>query len=211
MQRVKGCYNAMRHERLGLAMSTLATFPIESVALRDGTPVQLRSLHLDDVERIKAFFYRLTPQSIFFRLLEYRTAITDVEARLLCDMDGRTRVAIAATVVADGAEHIIAVARYSLIDPANGATGEAAIVVQDDYQKRGLGTILIRRLVEYARAHGVQRFVATIHSNNAQILRFIERSGLQAERQLRHGVWEFTIYLDPDAARPTVPRDTSPN
>ncbi len=192
-------------------MSTLATFPIESIALRDGTPVQVRSLRLDDTERIKAFFYRLSPQSIFYRLLEYRTAITDAEARLLCDMDGRTRVAIAATSLMDDAEHIIAVARYSLVDPADGETGEAAIVVQDDYQKRGLGTILIRRLVEYARAHGVRRFVATIHSNNAQILRFIERSGLHVDRHLRHGVWEFTIDLDPTSARPGASLDPYPN
>lgn len=192
-------------------MTTFATFPIEAIVLRDGTPAQLRSLRPDDVERMKAFFYRLSPQSVFYRLLEYRTEITEAEARQLCDVDGRTRVAIAATIMAEGAEHIIGVARYGLIDLADGETAEAAIVVQDDYQKRGLGTLLIRRLVKYARAQAVRRFVATIHSYNAQILRFIERSGLQVERQLRHGVWEFTIHLDPDSVAPAPPSAPFPN
>jgi RimJ/RimL family protein N-acetyltransferase len=178
------------------------TFAPQSVVLRDGTSVQLRFLQAEDAERLQAFFYRLSPESIFYRLLEYRSALTDEEARALCDVDGQNRVAIAATVAAEDQEDqeaIVAVARYGVIEAESPDTAESAIVVQDDFQGRGLGTILIRRLVGYARSHGIRQLVATIHYNNAQILRFIERSGLRVERKMNKGIWDFFIYLDPPA------------
>lgn len=176
-------------------MPATAVFPVEQVELRDGARVQLRLLRPDDIERIKAFFYRLSPESIFYRLLEFRTYITDDEARRLCDVDGQTHVAIAATLVTDGREDIIAVARYSLVDPETPGVAEAAIVVEDSFQRRGLGTLLIRRLVDYAQSHGIESFVASVHTNNTRILRFIERSGLRVQRQLHQGVWDFTVHL----------------
>jgi acetyltransferase len=175
---------------------TAEPFAPETIALRDGARVQLRFLRPDDVERLKAFFYRLSPQSVFYRLLEYRTAISDEEARWLCEVDGRNRVAIAAAI-GDGAdEAIVAVARYG-IDPKGPAdVAEAAVVVEDAYQKRGLGKTLVGRLVEYARTHGVRRFSATIHVNNDAILSFINYSGFKVDRTLNGGAWDVVIYLD---------------
>jgi RimJ/RimL family protein N-acetyltransferase len=170
-------------------------FPPATVSLRDGTPVRLRFLRPDDTERIKAFFYRLSPESIFYRLLEYRTTISDEEARWLCNVDGVTRVAIAATVGADADEAIIAVARYGLTEADNPTAGEAAVVVEDGYQRRGLGKVLVSRLVEYALAHGVRRFTATIHVNNEAILRFIQHSGFKVERKFNAGAWDVMIEL----------------
>ncbi len=73
---------------------------------------------------------------------------------------------------------------------------EAAVVVEDAYQKRGLGKALVGRLVEYARTHGVRRFVTTIHVNNAAILSFINYSGYKVDRKFNGGAWDVVIYLD---------------
>jgi len=175
-------------------MTTL--FIPEPYELRDGLPITLRLLRPDDTERIKAFFYRLSPESIFYRVLQYRTSITDEEARQLCDVDGVARVAIAAIYLDNGAEQIIGVARYGLLDPAQPDKAEAAVIVEDAFQGRGLGKLLVKRLVEYALAHGVHRFVATIHVNNAKILRFIQRSGLSVKRSLSDSNWDVVIDLD---------------
>lgn len=172
------------------------SFVPESQQLRDGLPVTLRFVRSDDTERIKAFVYRLSPESIFYRVLEYRTMITDDEARRLCDVDGVQRVAIAATWLDDSDEQIIGVARYGLFDPERPDVAEAAVIVEDAYQGRGLGKILVRRLVQYALAHGVHHFVATIHVNNTKILQFIKSSGLTVQRNLSGGNWDFVIDLD---------------
>jgi RimJ/RimL family protein N-acetyltransferase len=175
---------------------TLQLFVPEPYELRDGTTGVLRLLRPDDTERIKAFFYRLSPESIFYRVLEYRTTITDEEARRLCDVDGIQRVAIAAIYLDNGSEQIIGVARYGLVDPDEPETAEAAVIVEDAFQGRGLGKLLVKRLVEYAVTHGVRRFVATIHVNNARILQFIQRSGLNYRRSLSSGNWDVVIDLE---------------
>jgi hypothetical protein len=57
---------------------------------------------------------------------------------------------------------------------------------------------MLDRLIRYARTHGVQAFLATIHVSNARILRFIQRSGLPFDREiLEPGVWKITIQLHP--------------
>lgn len=169
----------------------------EAITLRDGTAAHLRLLRPDDTERIKAFFYRLSPESIFYRALEVRTTLSDDEARRLCDVDGLTRVALAAVIEKDGAEQIIGVARYGLPKPKQTDTAESAVVVEDAYQGKGLGRALTTRLVEYARNHGIRRFVATIHLNNNKILQFIKHSGLRVRRHIEGNVWDMNIYLDP--------------
>jgi len=94
---------------------------------------------------------------------------------------------------------IIAVARYA-VDPAGQPDlAEAAIVVEDEYQKRGLGTLLLSRLVAYAQAHGIRAFMATVHQDNIQIMRFVRHSGLPAESTLEAGVWEIVVKLEPES------------
>ena len=90
-------------------------------------------------------------------------------------------------------------ARYA-VDPAAGPDlAEAAILVEDEYQKQGLGTLLLTRLVEYAQAHGIRAFMAAVHHDNAQIMRFVRRSRLPTESTLAVGVWEILVRLEPEA------------
>jgi GNAT superfamily N-acetyltransferase len=105
-------------------------------------------------------------------------------------------VALAALYGTDTQERIIALAQY-IVDAERPDLAEAAIIVEDAFQRRGLGTLLLRRLVEYACTHGVSHFIAHVHHSNAQIVRFIQRSGLKVERSLEAGVWEFKICLGP--------------
>ncbi|HLF25631.1 MAG TPA: GNAT family N-acetyltransferase [Anaerolineae bacterium] len=176
-------------------------YPPETVTLRDGTAVRLRAIQPDDAPRLQALHARLSTESIFLRFLDQRTALPDRDAQQLANVDYRTRMAIVAAL-AEEPEQLIGVARYAAIDSAQLDTAEAAIVVQDDYQERGLGTILVDRLVGYARGQGVHAFLATVHYSNAEIMRFIQRSGLTAQKKLEAGVWEIKINLDaaPDRA-----------
>ncbi len=174
-------------------------FAPETVSLRDGTSVRLRAIHPDDAPRLQAFFTRLSPQSVFYRLLEYRTMLSDEEARQLVTVDYQSRMAIVAVREAAGEEQIVAVARYGVISPEEPDTAEAAIVVEDAFQGHGLGRVLIDRMVRYARAHGIRYYVATVHYNNAQILHFVQSSGLRVERKMDKGLWDIVIDLETPA------------
>ncbi len=166
----------------------------EEVTLRNGTVVTIRPIRPDDAPRLQALFYRLSPESIALRFLGHLKELPLEQAQQLATVDYRTRMALVATRQQNGEEDIIAVARYAA-DSAKPDLAEAAIVVEDEYQKRGLGTLLLTRLVAYARTHGIRAFMATVHHDNVQIMRFIRQSGLPTESKLEAGIWQIVVKL----------------
>lgn len=170
---------------------------IETVTLHDGASVTLRPIRPDDAPRLQAGFTRLTPQTVYMRFLESFKELSDKQARDFANLDYQSRMAIVGSIQEEGDEALIVVARYAMIGPEVPGAAEAAIVVRDDYQNRGLGTLAMIRLVKYAYAHGVTTFLGTIHMSNARILRFIQRSELPFEKKMfEPGIWEVRVKLD---------------
>ena len=75
------------------------------------------------------------------------------------------------------------------------------MVVEDRWQRRGLGTMLLQRLADYARGQGIELLQATVHQANTQILRFIRRSGLPTESHIDGGLWEIRVSLEEEEGR----------
>ncbi|MFP3854486.1 MAG: GNAT family N-acetyltransferase [Anaerolineales bacterium] len=165
----------------------------ETVELRDGSEVLLRPIEPEDATRLQDLFSRLSQDSIYMRFLEFRKELSLKEAQRFAEVDYQGNMAIVAALPTEG--DLIGVARYGETIPPRPGVVDAAVVVQDDYQGRGLGTLLLLRLVEYAREHGVEAMHATVHQSNAQIMRFITKSGLPTERKLAGGVWDITVSL----------------
>jgi GNAT superfamily N-acetyltransferase len=171
----------------------------EAVTLRDGTTVTIRPIRQDDARRLQELFARLSPESIAFRFLGHPKELSDKQAEQLANVDYHTRMALVATREQCGEEHIIAVARYA-VDPAVAPDlAEAAVAVEDEYQSRGLGTLLLKRLAAYAQTHGIHAFMATVRHDNVRIMRFIQHSGLPTESRLEAGTWEILVKLEPEA------------
>ncbi|HEX6302657.1 MAG TPA: GNAT family N-acetyltransferase [Anaerolineales bacterium] len=171
------------------------TFPItEEFRLRSGLAAKVRPIRPDDAPRLQDLLQRLSAESIFFRILAYRRHLTEKESRCLTQLDYRTRMAFVATLEQEE-ELVIAVARYAIVSPDQADTAEVGIVVEDRYQNQGLGSYLIRLLIDYAREQGIRAFSGTVSLQNQRILRFITRSGLPAERKLYQGVWEICVDL----------------
>lgn len=161
--------------------------------LSDGTLVCLRPIRPDDAPRLQAFHTRLSPTSIYLRWLSAHPVLTAQEAAALSTLDYQTRMAYVAITGDGAAEQIVGVARYGLVKPSDPEVAEAAVVVEDTYQGRGLGWALLGRLMRYARAMGVRAWVAEINAGNARMLRFIERGGLPVTRQLEGGAWQLRM------------------
>ncbi len=167
----------------------------EQVTLRDGTLVTIRPVHSEDAPLLKAGFARLSPESVYLRFLSEKKMLTDAEAHLFADVDYMERMAFVATRQEAGEEVAIGVARYACLAPDHPNDAEAAVVVNDEYQRRGLGTLLLTRLVDYARTHGVRYLRATVLMENNRILSLIQRGGLPFKKRYEDGVWEITVDL----------------
>jgi RimJ/RimL family protein N-acetyltransferase len=171
----------------------------ERARLRDGQDVLIRPIRPDDAVGLQDSFVRMSPDTIYDRFLGSKQVLTDKEARQLSRLDYQRHMALIAVVDpdADDPGSIIGVARYHVLD-SEPDCAEFAIVVGDVYQRLGLGTLLMRRLVEYAFAHGIRTFLGITHPNNNRLIRFVYRSGLSVERELVEGLLELRITLGPE-------------
>jgi RimJ/RimL family protein N-acetyltransferase len=176
-------------------MSTLTRLPSEIITLRDGARLTIRPIQPDDAPRLQAFHARLSPESIYLRFLSPHPVLSASEAEQFTNVDYQSRLAFVATRLEGQEESIVGVARYDVLGPSRPGAAEAAIVVEDDYQGRGVGTRLADCLVAYARDHGIRTIVAEVEAENERMLNFIRRSGLPATKKLENGVLEIQVKI----------------
>ena len=169
---------------------------IQTIELKDGTPVTIRPIRPDDAPLLQTAFNRLSPETIYLRFLKSFKVLSDEQAAHFATVDYQDRMAFVGTIIEDDTASLIAVARYDLRIDEESGSAESAIVVRDDFQNRGLGTVIMLRLIQYASDHGVKTFIATAHVSNTRIMGFIKRSGLPYSRTfLEPGVWEIRVEL----------------
>jgi GNAT superfamily N-acetyltransferase len=141
------------------------------VTLADGTTAHVRAIRPGDADALRAFHSRLSPESIVLRFFGPHPRLSDAEVERFTHVDGVDRVAL----VAERAAEIVAVARYDRTPGSDEA--EVAFVVNDAFQRQGLGTVLHRNLAEVARAHGIRWLVADTLSENFRMLNVFRQSG----------------------------------
>ncbi len=162
--------------------------------LKNGIIVQLRSIRAEDKAALSDALAHLSPASAHARFLAPKSRFSASELRYLTEVDGHDHVALVAEL--DGEPgRIAAVGRFVRL-PEAPDTAEFAIVVGDDLQGLGLGSILAEDLVAIAKAEGITRFTATALSENAAIVRIMARLSGHLERHYSgRGVSELSIDL----------------
>jgi RimJ/RimL family protein N-acetyltransferase len=159
--------------------------------LPDGTPVLIRRIRSGDRHFLALGLQNLSALSVQRRFLSPKPKFTDRELRYLTEVDGRDHVAIVAESPRQPVRHLIGVARFVRL-PEDPTVAEAAILVIDSWQGRGLGSLLARELAARARGLGIKRFTATMTSDNLPALRLMEKLAQHLERGPSHqGVSEL--------------------
>jgi RimJ/RimL family protein N-acetyltransferase len=152
------------------------------IALADGAALRLRAIRPDDEPRLRDLFHRLSPQSVYQRFFRVYHRLPDDWYHRFAHVDYRARLAL----VAEDAGALRGVARWEP-GPAAGVA-EIAIIVEDAWQCRGLGGLLLDALLTAADARGIRRFTADVLAENRPMLRLIARFGDVLHRDLEAGV-----------------------
>jgi methylglyoxal synthase/RimJ/RimL family protein N-acetyltransferase len=138
--------------------------PSWGLVLPDGAEVTLRPARMDDLAAVVALHARC---SMTTRLRRYQSSTRapgeNALGRLLTPSAGHT------LVVEDGAGRVVAMASLHGGDE----TAELALLIEDAWQNRRLGTVLARRIVAMGQADGVTRVRAVVHASNTAMIRIV--------------------------------------
>lgn len=140
-----------------------------------GELVTLRPIRPEDAEIEQAFVRSLSPESRRFRFMDTLRELTPMMLVRFTQIDYDREMAFVATVERDGKEVEIGVCRY--ITNPDGVTCEYAIVIADDWHRRGLGRRMMGQLIEVARRRGLEAMVGHVMSSNRGMLELCQELG----------------------------------
>jgi GNAT superfamily N-acetyltransferase len=169
------------------------------VSLRDGTRVRMRPIRADDAPRLQALYDRLSRDTRYQRFFSVMQRLPPDWARFLAQVDHCSRQALVVESPTDP-DALIAVARYEPTSAAD--TVEVAFVVQDDWQNRGLGTVLFAELLAAAAMTGHRRFRAWVLADNRRMLDLITRLGEVLDQSIEQGIVDLTFRTRPVSPPP---------
>ncbi|MFQ6113923.1 MAG: bifunctional acetate--CoA ligase family protein/GNAT family N-acetyltransferase [bacterium] len=181
-----------------LAIRPYPTQYIKPWTMKDGTEVTIRPIRPEDEPWMVKFHEQLSDQSVYFRYfhpVRLNQRITHERLARICfiDYDREMVLVVDHKDPATGDHEIIAAGRLNKMHNSNDA--EFAILVSDQYQRRGLGTELLNRLIKVGREEKIDRVIASMLPENRAIQSVCRRLGFHLHYDITNGVVKAEIDL----------------
>lgn len=157
--------------------------------LRDGRTVRLAFIAPTDKHRLADFHAKLSDKTIYLRHFAFHHTLSDSELEYFTNLDHTDREAI----IAEVDEQIVAVARF---DRVSEDEAEVAFVIQDDFQRLGLGSGMFQVLREIAVTLGIKYLSAEVLPQNRAMIRLFEVFGDAIELDTDAGVTSVRVKID---------------
>jgi acetyl coenzyme A synthetase (ADP forming)-like protein len=157
------------------------------VVLRDGSTVRVRAMRPDDDQALLTLLESLSEESRWLRFFSpLKGAALAAEAHRETNLDHT----FALLALSGAEEHVVGHAFYVGLDEHR---AEVAFTIADDFQGRGLGTILLGQLAEVAEANNIQMFEAEVVAANHAMLHVFRESGFPIEVSANAGQLHVTF------------------
>ena len=151
--------------------------------VKGGGTVWIRLARPEDAEAVEAMHGRCSEKSRYQRYFSPVNEWRDVNLRRIT---GGHRGATLVVMSEEGA--IVGLGNVFPDSPGDGRAAEVAMIVEDAYQGRGVGTRLLRHMLEFAERLGFAEITATVLAENTGMLRVLEAPGLSWTKELEQGV-----------------------
>jgi acetyltransferase len=152
---------------------------IDRVLHANGTMLTIRPVLPQDLALLQDFVAALSPEARHDRFHVGLSGLSDATAHYFAEVDYRKHLGIVAEAfVDDGVPRLVADARYAASDE-DPAMAEMAVVVADAYRGRGLGTLLVRMLLQAAGQAGFAAMEGDVLATNRQMLALLARLGFR--------------------------------
>jgi acetyltransferase len=164
--------------------------------LRDGTRVLTRPLMPQDAALFPDFAAAVTVADSRLRFFAPLSELSDQRIAELTQLDYERAMAFIALEEMTG--KMCGVVRLHLDADRQG--GEYAVIVRSVLKGHGLGRLLMRRMIEHARATGLKRVHGQVLSDNTAMLRMCAELGFRITDAVSANVKMVTLTLDEHAA-----------
>jgi acetyltransferase len=180
---------------------------------KDGTGFRIRPLRPEDEPRVARFHQTLSERTVYLRYLQEMKLSSRIAAdrlRRVCFNDYDREIALVAegTDPGPGEAPIVAIGRLTKLRWTNEA--RLGLMVTDLFQGQGLGSEVLRRLVDTARSEGIERIVLEVSRENLPIHRMLERLGFQFIEKADSPLLHAELDLGPESKRGGDSRAPSP-
>jgi acetyltransferase len=152
---------------------------VSQFLLKNGTELLVRPIRPEDEPLIVEFHAGHSENTLRMRFFGLVRVLSRESLIRLCHLDYDRELALVAIHQENGRPQIAGVSRYYLRPDMGSA--EFAVVIGDNWQRRGLGAHLMERLIAIARERGVKQLVGQILAENGPMLRLMERLGFRVE------------------------------
>ena len=178
---------------------------VSDVALRDGSTVRVRPARPSDATRVEDYLIGLSPETRRLRFWSQAIDVRGLAAKIV-DVDYRDHLTL--LVLQGGDEgRMIGGAQYIRIE---GGRAEVSLSVTDDFQGKGVGSILLGQMAQEAARHDVTTFVADVLPENHAMVNVFRASGFTVSIRATPGAIEveFPILLTEEAVEHFEDRET---
>ncbi len=152
------------------------------IHLKDSAPVFLGPIRPEDAWRLRDGLARMSGQSRYLRFFSGFAEFSPAQVRYFTEVDQVNHVAWGAMDASSPDLPGAGIGRFA-IDPNDPTRAEWAITIVDDWQRRGLGTILMAILYLEASTRDVQTLTAFVLPENRQVLDWFAQLGAQITPQ----------------------------
>ena len=171
-------------------MPELAGAVDEDVMLPDNRRLRVRSLRWCEERAVRELYRRLSPRTRYLRFFSPMPELPDSVLRLLTCFDRRRGIALLGELDTPAGEEVVALGSFGATDEG---LAEVGLVVSDEWQHHGIGTVIADRVLRAAEARGFHHFVAHALWDNQAIRRLLRRVGAIVSTRTRQGVTEISF------------------
>jgi acetyltransferase len=180
----------------GPAADRLAIRPypaeLEETVEFDGHALLLRPIRPEDFPQHREFLTHISAEDMYSRFFGTARTLPDTQLASLTQIDYERAMAFIAEVrTAGGARQTLGVARAHA--DSDNVSAEFAILVRSDMKGRGLGSLLLGKLIRYCKARGIRQIVGDVLAQNVRMLELAAASGFKSE-YVREGI--ARVWLD---------------
>ncbi len=158
---------------------------------RSGLPILMRPVRINDEPLIKDLFYSLSDQSLERRFMSMRKDVPHKMRQEFVIIDYSEEMIILATIEQNHKE--IAIGMGQFIKDENTHTAEVAFTVREDFQHRGVGTVLLTYLTQLAKNDGLLGFTAEVLLENKPMLSVFEKMGFDMHKIIESGSYSLVM------------------